>query len=155
MFGNSNRKPKIMVEIIGSARTQKRKLEVDETGGKSLVIINKGGKGRGDVQQVASFSRTCLVPYKTGLFFRSTKYKLILKEGASSCVNFADETDGKEAPTCTQDQVKQYFKAQCLRAAGNLTGKEQKLTLLYILVIISIIITVVGILVSSGKIQFR
>lgn len=154
MFGKS-RNPKIMVEIIGSARTQRKKLEIDESGGKSQVIVNPGGKGRGDVQQTATFTRSCLVPFKTGIFFKSTKYKLILKEGASSCIDFSDDSQDSDAPSCTQAQIKTYFRAQCLRAAGNLTGKEQKLTLVYILLIAVLIVTIVGILVSTGKIQFR
>lgn len=153
MFGfGKNKTSKILVEIIGTARSQKRKLEIDETGATPAVVTNKGGMGRGDLRETATFTKDCLVPYSTGfLFFKATRFKLLLKKGAAQCVSFADSS-GDTAPSLTKNAVKDYAKAQVLKIAGSSTRMQIGLAL-YLLVIVAIIVGIINILIQTGNLR--
>lgn len=143
----SKQNKKILVEIVGGAFPKKKKCEVVG----NAVMIEHGRSGRGGAAQTAKFDNSCLVPYMAGLPpFRYVKYKLILREGASQCVSFA-ENAGTNAPSCSVCDVSNYGKATVIKLAGLM--KPENRSLIYALLIISIIVGVAGIAVSAGVIR--
>lgn len=144
----NTKKPKILVEIVG-ATPNKRRLPID---GKK-VIVKEGKAGRGNEAVTAEFSNGCLIPYWAGIPpFRSMKHKLILKEGASKCVNF-DDPKNTDAPSCTLADVQRFGEATVIKAAG-MNKNPLNMGILYILLFAALALGVLNLLVASGNIRF-
>lgn len=148
-----HRIPKILVEIIGGPYPQKRKCKLNRE--QTKVIISEGAKGRGASAIDAEFDNTCLVPYFSGLPpFRSIKYKLHYVTGAKKCVSYTlNNKKEVETPSCTKEDVQSYAQATVIKQAGSLKPPVN-MGLVYVLIIISIIVGVIGIAVSSGNLRF-
>lgn len=142
------RKRKILVEFVGGAFPKKKKYVINEEGNK--IILKPGQKGKGGAEQLASFDQSCLVPYHSGLF-RTIKYKLLLKEGADKCISFAGKD--VECPTCSKNDVGNYGNATVIKLAGALKPPFN-MGVIYILLGVIIVVGIIGILVSSGRIHF-
>lgn len=143
----NQKKPKILVEIVG-ATPNKRRLPIEG----NKVIVKEGKPGRGGEAITAEFSNSCLIPYYAGIPpFRSMKHKLILKEGASKCVNFDDKNT--DAPTCSLADVQKFGEASVIKAAG-MNKNPLNMGMLYILIFAAIALGVLNLLVASGNIRF-
>lgn len=136
---------KIRVEIIGGAYPKKINAEVEG----NHVIIQPGAKGRGGAPYKAEYDNSCLVPYWSGFsIFKTIKFKLLLKEGASKCVSFA-KSAAEIAPTCTQQDIARFSNATVIRNAGML--KPENRTFVYVLLLINIVISILAVAVASGR----
>lgn len=144
MLGRSQ---KIRVEIVGGAVPIKRNCEIEG----NHVIILPGSKGRGGAPIKAEYDNTCLVPYYTGFPFRSIKYKLLLRYDATKCVSFGKDSSDV-APSCTPSDVARYGRATVIRLAGNIKGESR--TLIYALLIIVIVLGILTLITSAGRIRF-
>lgn len=112
------------------------------------VIISPATIGRSGASQKAEFDNTCLIPYLGG-FPRTVKHKVMLKEGATKCVSF--KGSGDQAPSCSINDVNEFSKASVIRLSGQLRGENK--TFIYILLFIIIILSVISILMGSGRIR--
>lgn len=143
------KKQKILVEIIGGPFPKKKKCLVDE----NRVILRPAKEGRGGAAITADFDNGCLVPYYTGLWpLRSIKHKLVLKEGASKCVNFIDKDD-TNAPTCTKSDVSKFGQATVIKLSGSLKPPFN-VNIIYVLLVVGLILTGISILVGTGRLRF-
>jgi hypothetical protein len=142
-----DKRPKILVEIIG-AIPRKLKLPIDD----GKIVVKEATAGRRGAAITATFDNTCLVPYWAGIPpFRTIKYKLLLKEGATECISFGNRYT-KDAPTCTLSDVQKFGQATVIKLAGALRNPNN-MNILYLLVIVAIIIGVINIFVASGNIR--
>lgn len=141
------RKPKILVEIVGASPYPKRR-KCPIEGNK--IILKEAREGRGGAAITAEFDNSCFIPYRSGLT-RGIKQKLIVKEGATKCVSFGTDSSYR-APSVTIEEVFNYFKASVIMAAGRI--KQEKQTIIYLLIGVVIILQIIGLLVSSGRIHF-
>lgn len=138
---------KIRVEIIGGAVPIRRNCPIEGT----QVIVEQESKLRGGAAYLANYDNDCLVPYVTGPpLFRSVKFKLLLRYGASKCISFGKNA-GDIAPSCTPGDIDRLGTATVIKLAGSLKGENR--TLIYALILVNIILTVIAVAVASGGIK--
>lgn len=138
----------IRVDIIGGPYPKKRKCRI--VGNK--IVLKEGTKGRGGEAITASFDNTCYVPYFSGIWpFRHIKHKLHWIEGTTKCVSY--EPTAEDSPSCTIEDVSHYGEATVIKLAGSLKPPFN-LGLIYVLLIVSIIIGIIGIAISTGHLRF-
>ena len=142
-------KPTIRVEIFGGPYPTKKRCKIDG----AKVIIKEGSKGRGGEAITATFDNTCLIPFWSGIFpFRHIKYKLHYIEGTSKCVSYSPTEAGK-TPKVTVAQVSKYAEATVIKQAGSLKPPFS-LGLIYVFLIGILLISIIGLLVSTGNLRF-
>jgi len=77
----------------------------------------------------------------------------MVKDGASKCIDFYGKDD-VEIPFYDRKAVKKLFETEVIKHAGATTQKVTVPIFVYLLIGISIMIGIVNILVSSGRIYF-
>ena len=129
---------KLLVEIVTPAGLIRKKCKIEE----NKVIIEKASKGRGKVGWQPSFDKNCLVPYFVGLWpFKRMKFKLVVKEGMGRCIDFFSVKKSVEVPSLTRKEVEKLGQARILKTAGATTQKVNVPLALYVLVLISCLIS--------------
>jgi len=151
--GSMAKLAKEIVEIIGENGIKKRKkYPVAEKGDK--IIIEKASKGRGNAGWMPEFSKDSFLYYFSGIFpFKRLKRKLMVKDGADKCIDFYGK-DGVEVPFYDREASKKFFTANVIKSAGETTQKISIPIFVYHLLFISLMLGIVNILVSSGRIYF-
>lgn len=141
---------KLLVEIVGESGIIKRKKYPVEG---DSVVIRKGAKGRGKTEYRATFTKNCLLPYHVGIWpFKRLKQKLILKNGASKCVDFYT-TEGAEIPLYDRPSAEKLFEANVIRAAGETTQKVTIPAMMWVFLIAILGLNVISLLIVSGRVR--
>ena len=144
------RTEKILVEIHDKTGIRlKKKYPIEE----NRVIIVKAKSAPGGASYEPTFDDDCIRLYYEGRWpFRRLKRKLLLWNGANHCISFKSKDIDKHEPT--RDTVKHYARAEVFKAAGASVQRLQVPVLVYVLIVVNIMISILGFLVGSGKIQF-
>ena len=144
---------KEIVEIIGENGIKKRKkYPVAEEGDK--IIIEKASRGRGNAGWMPEFTKDSFLYYFSGVFpFKRLKRKLVVKYGADKCIDFYGK-DAEKIPFYDREASKKFFTANVIKSAGETTQKITIPLFVYLLLFLALILGIVNILVSSGRIYF-
>ena len=140
---------KVLIEIIQPHNIKKRKLSVEN----NYVIIKKPRKKTGNPGYKAKFFPDSLRPYRTRLGLLKTKIFLI--DGADECLRFRFEEDkcDVDMPVWNRDAEERLFDAAVIKSAGSVSSKLQVPGMLYVVLFMSIAVSVVILGVVTGKIQ--
>jgi len=146
------RNPKEIVEIIGEYGIKKRKkYPVKEN---KVLIEPPKVKARGHSGWMPDFDKDCFLHYNVGIFpFKRLKRKLMVMDGASKCINFYGK-DAVEIPFYDRETARKLFNAEVIKHAGATTQKVTVPIFVYILLFMALMLGIVNILVSSGRIYF-
>jgi hypothetical protein len=133
---------KISVDLITPKGVRRKKLVVE---GKYVIL--KEGKGvRGDPTVKAEFDDDCLLYYKS-FFGLRLHQKLVLVEGHKKCVSFRPKVG------LSYFDVKGFFNAGAIKNAGS-TIQHIKIPLAFYLIVGAVLILqVITLLLSSGRIR--
>jgi hypothetical protein len=111
-----------------------------------------------------TFSKNSLLYYKGFLGLRGLKRKVMLIDGADHCIDFIPEEvtgeDGKshmvmnvDIPIWDRPTLEKAFRAEVIKASGQVSSKIQIPALLYISIFLSIGMSFLVLLVSTGRLQ--
>ena len=140
---------KEIVEIIGENGIKKRKKYPIEQN--KVVIDKQKTKHTGWMPE---FTKHSFLYYFSGVFpFKRLKRKLMVMEGADKCIEFRGKDD-VEVPVYNKEVVKKLFEAEVIKHAGATTQKVGVPIFVYLLLFLALILGIVNILVSSGRIYF-
>lgn len=146
MFGE----PKIKVVIINELGEKTKKYPVEGDN----IVIRAARRGRGGAAYMASFDKSCSVPYYVGFWpFKRLKQKLYLIEGGSKCVSFDFTTKKAKMPTWTRQELARASEATVIKAAGATFQKLKIPALLYVALFASIGVQILTMLVVTGKVR--
>ena len=140
---------KEIVEIIGENGIKKRKKYPIEQN--KVVIDKQKTKHAGWMPE---FSKHSFLYYFSGVFpFKRLKRKLMVMEGANKCIEFRGKED-VEVPVYNKEVVKKLFEAEVIKHAGATTQKIGIPIFVYLLLFLMLMLGIVNILVTSGRIHF-
>jgi len=125
---------KLLVEIIGAQGIkQRKKFKVDQ----DSVILRKG-RGRGITDWKPKFTRDNLLDYTVGVWpFKRLKRKLMIREGASSFMDFSSNgTD--HLPDLTLKDIENLADAKVIKNAGKTTQKVTVPLSLYVISLLTL-----------------
>ena len=143
-------KNKELVEIIGENGIKKRKkYPVKEN---KVSIEPPKVRGRGHSGWMPEFSKGCFLYFRAGIFGK-LKRKLMVMEGASKCIEFKGKDD-VVIPVYDRGASKRFFEAEVIKSAGASTQKVTVPIFVYLLLFMALMLGIVNILVSSGRIMF-
>jgi hypothetical protein len=144
-------KQKILVEIYDSTGLKSRKkypIEADQ------VVIRKGRPVPGGAAYKAKFDEDCVVYFWSGYWpFKSLKRKLMLQDGATECINIRAPPMIFKIPMWDRATEEELFKASVIKASGASMLKLQIPTLLYIMSFAGIAISVIILMVLTGRVR--
>ena len=140
---------KEIVEIIGENGIKKRKKYPIEQN--KVVIDKQKTKHAGWMPE---FTKDSFLYYFSGIFpFKRLKRKLMIMEGADKCIEFRGKED-VEVPIYNKEVVKKLFEAEVIKHAGATTQKVGVPIFVYLLLFLMLMLGIVNILVTSGRIRF-
>jgi len=141
--------PKIKVEIIGENGIKSRKAHAIEG---NKVVIEKASKGRGKAGYKAKFDKNCLLHREYRPFpwlFKRHSVKLMLKEGASSCIDFFPKV---KIPSYDAEAAEKMMEGKVLKAASRVGQKIELPIFFWLLMIMLLGLVFLQILISTGRI---
>lgn len=141
--------PKIRVEIIGKAFTRVKKCLVRG----NLVVIEKETKDH--PEYTAKFTMDSVLPVEKGRIRKRTHRKVMLFEGAKECINFRSNRGQLKGPLSFWDRtaMKGLLDAEIAKKHGQVHTKLDVPVMLYVFLLIIMGLTLVGVLMNSGRIQ--
>ena len=140
---------KEIVEIIGDSGIKKRKKYPIEQN--KVVIDKQKTKHAGWMPE---FTKHSFLYYFSGVFpFKRLKRKLMVMEGADKCIEFRGKDD-VEVPVYNKEVVKKLFEVEVIKHAGATTQKVTVPIFVYLLLFLVLMLGIVNILFTSGRIRF-
>ena len=138
-------KPKLLAEIILPHLTIRKKLLIE---GNKIVVRKETKKSVG---YKVGFDKNSLLPYKNLLGF--TKNKVMFVDGADKCISFnvSDNRAEIDIPVWDRKTEEALMEAEVVKTSGNVSGKLEIPALLYILVVCGIFVSLLTVLVASGR----
>jgi hypothetical protein len=145
MFG----KQKMRVDIKTEKGLIIKKCEIED----NSVIIEKGSRGRGKASYKANYDSSCVLDYWVGIRpFKRLKQKLMLMDGADSCISF--KKDDVNLPVFDRSTSNRHIVANVIKNAGATTQKLNVPLSLYLIVGAVAVIGIINLLLSSGRVRF-
>ena len=111
------------------------------------TIIMRKSKGRNDVGWTFKFDQT----YPTGRIFKTATVDVI--PNAARAVHYDYEHKTFDAAYWDRKTEEDIMNANVVKAAGAISNKLQIPAVLYVMILASIVIGIIGILVSSGRVR--
>ena len=144
------RQPKILVEIYNGNELQfKKKYPFD--GNRVIIVASKAAPG--GAEYAPKFDKDSKIYYYEGRWiFKRLKQKLMLQNGAKECMKMTPKMLKINEPT--RITIKEFAKAEVVKAAGATVQRMTAPTLLYVLVFANIVISTLALLLGSGTVQF-
>ena len=141
-----------LVEIIGENGIKIcKKYPIKEN---KVLIEPPKVRGRGHSGWTPEFSKDAFLYYVGGNFlFKKLKRKLMVKDGASKCIEFYGK-DAEKIPFYDRETAKKLFEAEVIKHAGATTQKIGIPLFVYLLLFLLLMIGIVNILFTSGRIHF-
>jgi len=141
--------PKITVEIIGKARTIKKKCKIRG----NLIVLQK--KTKNHPEKTASFTKDSLLDREVGLIRKKIRQKLMMFDGATHCIDFTEKRGKltKAQASLDHDAIKHIFDAEAWHKAGQVHTKIDVPMSLYIMLFILAGLGIVNIIIGSGRVQ--
>lgn len=140
---------KILVEVPIPGLPAREAWKKPEFDGETTRVTMRA-KSDNTAEWAPTFDTTCLIP-KKGLFGRRYD-KIIVKPDAPAAVSW--KPSGIEQPELTQKEVTEYAKKKVFERRYGTDPHQVNSSIVYLLIGVVIIIQVVTLLVSSGKIRF-
>jgi len=139
----------MLAEVITEYGSYKKKYPIVD----NSLEIRPPRTGPGGTAYRVEFDRNCIIPFETGIWpFKSKKEKVMFAMGASKCINFGK--GAIQVAMWDKTSEEELFKANVIKAAGATTTKTQIPMLLYLLIATVIMLQVIGILMSTGRLRF-
>ena len=138
---------KIRVDIVGLNGTKTKLCKVQ---GDKIIIRPRNNRKRIPAY-TATFNEKCYVPYKKS--FGRRDLKLTLYEGASKCVEWHRGKNGVNIPNTSREDVKNLFNVHAVEKAGQISKDVKIPVAFYIIMVIILIVSILGLFVSSGNVS--
>jgi len=141
-----------LVQIIVENDIRKsKKYPVKEN---KVLIEPPKTRGRGHSGWMPEFTKDCFLYFVAGRFpFKKLQRKLMVVSGASKCIEFKGK-EGVEVPIFDREASKKFFEANVIKSAGETTQKISIPIFVYLLLFLVLMLGIVNILVTSGRIRF-
>jgi len=141
-----------LVEIIGENGIKiSKKYPIKEN---KVLIEPPKQRGRGHSGWMPEFSKDAFLYYVGGNFlFKKLKRKLMVMDGASKCIEFYGK-DANKIPIYDRETARKLFDAEVIKHAGATTQKVGVPIFVYLLLFLMLMLGIVNILVTSGRIHF-
>jgi hypothetical protein len=139
---------RIKTDIITSLGLKTKKLRVDG----NYIIVRKERKGKISGYK-AEFDKECLLPYRTSLHI--LKNKLMLIDGADRCISFKIGKDKADVdlPVWDRQSEEKLFQAKMVQASGQVSGKMEIPSMLYVMMMVGVLFSVLTLLAVSGRLS--
>lgn len=141
-------KPKIRVETITPYGMKATNRVIR---GNKIIIR----KGKETVDEYApTFDHTCIINYKAGFPIKRHKQKLLLMSGADQCISFHFSLPEADLPMWDRESEERLFEANVVKASGSTHQKIQLPTTFYVLITMTLALTLLSFLQSIGVVRF-
>lgn len=144
---------KILVDIVTPNETITKKCKIEG----NHVIIRENKKNKSVPPYRIKFDRENIFPYKIKLFnlipTGLLKQKLMLIDGADKFCKVNYDQKEINAPLWDRQAEENLFDVSVVKASGNITSKIELPLLMYLLIFSTVILSLLSILVSGGKIK--
>lgn len=136
---------KIRVEVLSPSRAPMYAVNAEIRGNE--VVIQKGRPGRGNPTITAEFTADCIIPYYAGAWpFKRLKQKLLWIQNTKKCCEISDKKLARGI-----FDVEKFFESASMKNAGATREKHETSPILFFLVGGNIVLTVVSLLMLSGR----